>query len=138
MVKNLVCIKKIDWLDEDNPEAEVLFEIKGEHFWAFCHPCDFKVGEIAEVYFSTIDEEISETAFWEENKEQKKDIVPSENSRTYFYCYGQLISIHPVVIDCGSISLSLGDWINDDRTIGNYVYFVIARLDIGRPERSDI
>jgi hypothetical protein len=132
MEKYIVIIKQIDWLDKENPEAEVLFEINGMQFWAFCHPCNFKEGEIVEVYFSSIDEDVSEFAFWEENKEHKKDIVPSEINRTYFYCYGQLKSIHPVIVDCGAINLSFGDWINDESTIGNYVYFVLARLDIGR------
>lgn len=128
----IVSIKRIDWLDMENPEAEVLFEIKGKQLWAFCHPCNFKEGEIAEVYFSFIEEEIPESVFWDGNKEQKIDIVPSENNRCHYYCYGQLKSIHPVIIDCGYVTLSFGDWINDERTIGSYVYFVMDRLDIGR------
>lgn len=132
MEKYIVNIKQVDWLDKDNPEAEVLFEINGRQFWAFCHPCNFKDGEIAEVYFSFIEDEVSESAFWEENNKHKRDLVPSVINRCYFYCYGRLQSIHPVIIDCGAINLSFGDWINDERTIGSYVYFIIARLDIGR------
>lgn len=130
MKKYTVSIKQIDWLDKENPEAEILFEINGKQLWAFCHPCNFREGEIAEVYFSVIEEEMSEFAFWDENKKHKRDIVPSENNRCYYYCYGQLKKIHPVIIDCGVVSLFLGDWINDERTIGSYVYFVISRLDI--------
>lgn len=135
MYKYIVSIKQIDWLDKDNPEAEVLFEINGKVFWAFCHPCSFVEGEIAEVYFSFIEEEISETAFWNENKEQKREIVSSDNNRCYYYCYGKLKSICPVIIDCGAIELFFGDWINDKRMLGTYVYFVVARLDIGRVTR---
>ena len=132
MEKNIVSIKQIGWFDKENPEAEVLFDINGRQFWAFCHPCDFEEGEIAEVYFSIIEEEISESAFWEGNSEYKIDMVSSEINRCSYYCNGQLKSIHPVVIDCGAINISFGDWINDEKTIGSYVYFVIARLDIGR------
>jgi len=132
MEEYIVSIKEIDWLDKENPEAEILFEISGKQFWAFCHPCYFKEGEIVEAYFSFIEEEVSESAFWAENKEQKKEVVPSDSNRCHYYCYGELKSIHPVVIDCGAIDLSFGDWINDERMIGSYVYFVMARLDIGR------
>jgi hypothetical protein len=38
MQKYLVIIKKIDWIDFENPEAEVLIELNGNEFWAFCHP----------------------------------------------------------------------------------------------------
>lgn len=131
MKKYVVSVKQIDWIDKDNPEAEVLFEINGRQLWAFCHPCNFKEGEIAEVYLSFIEGEVSESVFWEENKEHKRDIVPSGINRCYYYCYGQLQNIHPVIIDCGTISLSFGDWVNDEKMIGSYVYFVIARLDIG-------
>jgi hypothetical protein len=132
MIKYIVNIKQIDWLDRENPEAEILFEICGKEFWAFCHPCNFKEDEIVEVFFSFIEEEMSEYAFWEENKERNKEIVPSNKNRFHYYCYGELKSIHPVVIDCGTLNLSFGDWINDERMLGNYVYFVIARLDIFR------
>jgi hypothetical protein len=128
----IVNIKRVDWIDKENPEAEVLFLVKGKEFWAFCHPCDFKEEETAEVYFSFLEDEILESAFWNENKEQKKDIVASRNNRCYYYCFGQLKNINPVIIDCGHITFSYGDWINDETLIGNYVYFVIARLDISR------
>ena len=127
-----VSIEQIDWLDKEGAEAEIFFEINGKKLWAFCHPCNFTEGEIAEVYFSFIEEHISESAFWDENKDQKKDIVPSKNHRCYYYCYGQLKSIHPVIIDCGALTLSFGNWVNDERTIGSYVYFVISRLDMYR------
>ncbi len=132
MERYTVNIKKIDWLDKENPEAEVLFEINKKQFWAFSHPCDFIEGEIAEAYFSFIESEVPESTFWDENKEQKKEILQSQNNRCEYYCYGQLRSIHPAVVDCGDITFSIGDWLNDDRTVGSYVYFVIARLDIGK------
>ena len=132
MEKFTVNIRSINWIDKESSEAEVLFEIGGKQFWAFCHPCDFIKAETAEVYFSFIEGEISEKAFWDENKENKKEIIPSENNKWSYFCYGQLKEIHPVVVDCGALTVSFGDWINDESTIGCYVYFVIARLDIGK------
>ena len=126
-----VNINKIYWLDTENPEAEILFEIDGKQFWAFCHPCDFIEGEIVNVKLSFIEEEISDIAFWNINKEKGKKIVPSGN-RCSYQCYGQIKQIHPLIIDCGSLVLSFGDWIDDIKAIGYYVYFVISRLDIER------
>lgn len=133
MDKSIVEVKQVNWLDKENAEAEIIFEIKGREFCAFCHPCDFSEGEIAEVYFSFIEDELPESAFWDKNnKEMKKEIVQSKDDKWRYYCYGQLKNIHPVFIDCGVITLSFGDWINDERTVGSYVYFVMARFDIGR------
>jgi hypothetical protein len=132
MEKIIVSIKNISWIDKESSEAEVLFQISGKQFWAFCHPCDFNDGEMAEVSFSFIEEEISENAFWTENKEQKREIIALEDDKWRYYCYGLLKSIHPTIIDCGAINLSFGDWINDERVVGSYVYFVISRLDISR------
>lgn len=132
MERYLANIKQIEWIDKEGAEAEVLFEINGKQLWAFCHPCDFTEGTTEEVYFSFIEEEIPESAFWDENREEKKEIVPAENDKWRYYCYGQLKSIHPVMIDCGTVTLSFGDWINDERTVGSYVYFVMSRLDIGK------
>jgi hypothetical protein len=125
-----VDIKEIIWIDRESKEAEVLFEISGNQLWAFCHPCKFIKGASEKVRFSFIEEETSELSFWNNNKERKKEVISSNNSRWSYYCYGKIVSIHPVTIDCGVIELPFGDWINDERTLGSYVYFVVSRLDI--------
>jgi len=129
MDKYKVIIKKIDWLDKDNPEADVLFEIEQKQYWAFCQPCNFKEGEEAEVCFNFIEEEIAEASFWNENKDQKKEIVSSSEKARY-YCYGQLESIDPEIINCGPISFKSISRTNDEKAINSYVYFVTSRLDI--------
>ena len=45
--------------------------------------------------------------------------------------YGQILSISPVIIDFGDFELNVGNWINDHRVIGEYVFWKIERLDIG-------
>lgn len=134
MDKHIVKIKQINWIDAENTEAEILFEMEGLQFWAFCHPCNFREGDTAEVYFSFLEEDIAESSFWNENAERKMEIISSNNNNWRYYCYGRLKSIHPVEIDCGSIVFSSGDWINDERCVGSYVYFVISRLDMTRLE----
>lgn len=132
MDRYTVEIKRVSWIDRDGLEAEVLFEIKDQNFWAFCHPCNFNDGETADVYFSFIEVEISEHAFWNENREFRQEIISIEDNKYYYKCFGQLQNIHPVIIDCGTLILTFGDWLDDEKVIGNYVYFVMSRLDIVR------
>ena len=44
--------------------------------------------------------------------------------------YGQVVSIRPVVVDFGVLRLEVGDWTNDSRCVGEYVFVPIARLDL--------
>lgn len=133
MIEFEVYIKKIDWIDKEAAEAEVLFEINGQDFWAFCHPCHFLENSKETAFFDFIENEISETKFWNGNKNKIKKIVPMVDNKWSYYCYGQIEQINPVIVNCGSIIFSLGDWINDRNVINNYVYFVISRLDIMKP-----
>jgi hypothetical protein len=127
-----VLIRKVDWIDRDGLEADILFEISGKVLWAFCQPCDFEESEIATVSFSFLEKDLPEVSFWKENKYNKKEIVSFENIRGYYNCYGQIIDIQPVIIDCGIIIFFNGNWINDKEAIGKYVYFTISRLDVSR------
>ncbi|TWR23803.1 hypothetical protein FPZ42_18665 [Mucilaginibacter achroorhodeus] len=130
MENYLATIKQINWLDKEALEAEVLFEIRGEAFWAFSYPCEFSAGETTLVSLSFLEEDISETTFWHENNAQKKVVIRSERDNLRYYCYGRLVGINPVTTDCGVLTFSNGDWINDASVIGQYVYFVISRLDV--------
>jgi hypothetical protein len=132
MIMYTANVKQINWIDKEAAEAELLCEINGTQYWAFCHPCNFREGETTEAVFNFIDEEISEFAFWNENRDSRKEIVPAENDRWRYYCYGQLQGINPTLVDCGTITLSVGDFVNDERAIGKHVYFVISRLDIAK------
>ncbi len=130
MEKYTVDVKRIIWLDKESLEAEVKFEINGKEMYAFCHPCKLaKIGNEV-VTFNILEENISDSSFLEGNPEKRKGMVPDNGSKWRYYCYGQITSIHPVWVDCGDIKFTLGDWINDERVIGSFVYFVISRLDI--------
>ena len=132
MEKYNVTIKKIEWFDKDNPEANVLFEIEKKEYWAFCHPCNFIDGEEVSVNFNFIEDEISEFSFWNENKNHTTEIIASLSDKTRYYCYGQLRNSSPKTINCGPISF---DWVienKDPKLMTYYVYFVVARLDISK------
>lgn len=129
-MNNCVRILKIEWMDNDNPEAEVYFEINNRKFWAFCHPCKFVVNDTVKVRFEYIEEEVPQNVFWNENYDCKKEIISIKNNRWSYSCNGQIISNSPVEIDCGSIIFNYYDLKIDENKIGSYVYFVISRLDI--------
>ena len=44
--------------------------------------------------------------------------------------YGRVVAIHPVRVDFGLLTLDVGDWTNDTRCIGEYVFVRIDRLDL--------
>ena len=125
-----VIIKKIDWLDIECQEAEVLFDLGDSQYWAFCQPCKFKEGETANVSLPFImsNDTSLETLFSNNDKEMKID--PSTSNRLSYYCYGKITNINPVTADCGDILFDLGEMTHDERVIGEYVYFVVDRLDI--------
>lgn len=130
MTEFKVYIKKINWIDKEALEAEVLFEINGQNLWAFCHPCHFIENQEEKVFFDFIEHEIPETEFWNNNENNIKKMAPMEDNKWSYFCYGQIEQINPVKVNCGSITLSFGNWINDKSIINSYVYFVISRLDI--------
>ncbi|PXA04019.1 hypothetical protein DDZ13_08210 [Coraliomargarita sinensis] len=61
------------------------------------------------------------------NPEKKKTI---ENIEGWSYrAFGEVISINPVVVDCGLIKVHDVVHANDERVIGEHVGFTITRLD---------
>ncbi len=130
MEKHSASVKQINWIDKAGLEAEVQVEVGGAQLWAFCHPCSLREGETAEVYFHFIQEAIPEFAFWNDNAQSRKEIRPSENNKLRYCCYGQIKRLHPMLVDCGAVTLCFGDWLNDESVMGVYVYFVISRLDV--------
>ncbi|MCK9156028.1 MAG: hypothetical protein M0P12_07935 [Paludibacteraceae bacterium] len=54
-MKYNVQIKKIEWIDQESNEAEVLFEFGDSMYWAFCCPCFLSEGEKKNVNISFIE-----------------------------------------------------------------------------------
>lgn len=126
-----VFIKRIDWLDQETREADVCFEVGKNRYWAFCHPCGFTEGEERYVGFDFVDcEDITWETMFSYNRDEEQKMVPVANDRTSYCCYGKVIGVNPVIVDCGDLRLDCGALTHDDRVIGSYVYFVISRLDV--------
>ena len=132
MVKHTVEIIKINWVERTALEAEIIFKLGDATYSAFSHSCNFQEGEIVDVYFDFVVSDSNDDTFFNGNDLHLKKIIQDENQSTSYKCYGQIKSIHPLTIDCGTISLTFGDWINDDRVIGWYVYFKIFQLEISK------
>ena len=124
-------IKEIDWIDQDGQEADVCFKLGDSTFWAFCHPCRFEKGATVDLDLTFLEsEDISFDTFFSYNTNKEMKILPFDDDRTSYYCYGRILSVNPVVIDCGDIQFDYGEFTSDERVVGEFVYFVITRLNL--------
>lgn len=69
---------------------------------------------------------------WEQmfggNADHRKELVRTGDWS--YDAYGQIISIKPVVADFGLFRLTLGDFTNDERCVGEWILEKIQRLDM--------
>jgi hypothetical protein len=124
-------IRKIDWfLGEDPPEGTVTFEGKnGRLVDAFSWGQKFLLGSSVEIELSSIDAPLEWKIQFSENKNKETKLVKSAGNWEY-EGYGQIKSIHPVIIDFGDIDLNTGDWTDDIGLVNEYIYWKIDRLDL--------
>lgn len=125
----IVLIEKKDWMEpEDIFEGTITFFIKDHEYRAFSFGYDYKEGSNINVDFVQLEEDLS----WEDifnnniNREKRLNLTGEWS----YDGYGEIISINPVIADFGDIILDLGDWSNDRRIIGEYIFWKIIRLSI--------
>ncbi len=124
-----VLIEEIIWSEPiDIFEGTINFSIEGVKYSASSFGYDYKVGSKLEVEFDHISDETTWEERFNNNFEKKKCLIKTGNWS--YDGYGQIISINPVVANFGQIELELGDWTNDKRVIGEYIFWKILRLDI--------
>ena len=124
-----VLIEKVNWhLSKEMKEGTVTFNIKGITYNAFSFNNDFKEGQEYDVNFTHIPGDTT----WDENfnNNSQKMKCLEQKGKWAFDGYGQIISINPVVANFGDIELELGDWTNDKRVIGEYIFWRISRLNL--------
>lgn len=131
----IVTIKQIDWIDQEAKEADVCFMLRDSLYWVFCHPCDFTEGEVCEVEIDMLEGEDSWETMFSVNTKRDMKILPFERGRCSYCCYGRIESICSVIADCGDLQFDLGNFTHDERVVGEYIYFVIDRMDIKRSIR---
>ncbi|MCQ2189502.1 MAG: hypothetical protein MJZ00_06290 [Paludibacteraceae bacterium] len=130
-MKFQVKIKRIDWIDQDTKEAEVFFRVGNSDYWAFSSPFNFAEGSISNIEIDFLEsEDVSFESFFSDNRDKEMKIVPFGDNRTSYHCYGRIINVNPIIVDCGDMQFEHGEFTHDEKVIGEYVYFVISRLEI--------
>lgn len=127
-------IIRTDWfLGTDPPEGTVTFKGKnGGLIGAFSYGHDFPVGKEIEVDLTSLNGDIEFETIFSGNPNKEKKLV--KVSDWEYEGYGQITGINPVTIDFGDFELEAGEWVNDNRVIGEFIYWKIERLDIWKLE----
>ena len=85
-------------------------------------------GEEFEVELSALtDDQTSWDAMFAGNPNKMKGLEPLTGWS--YLASGQIVSIHPVVVDCGILSVPDVFHSNDSRVVGEFISFTISRLD---------
>ncbi|PJI09387.1 hypothetical protein [Clostridium pasteurianum] len=132
-IGNYTEVKIIDmkWLSEEANEAIVSFKVSNKVYQAFGCPVDFEVGNSYKVEFGFIEgADVQWDAMFNENKDKIKDLIIKPSSTWSYSAYGQVLSVNPVIVDCGIGEFDIGYLSRDERLIGEYIFFDISRLDI--------
>jgi len=127
-----VLVKKVNWhLSKDIKEGTVSFQIGKNSYKADSIFDDYPLDQSVDVefsHFSDIDDPWQKA--FDNNPEKKKCLVNTKDCS--YDGFAQIISIHPIKADFGDIILDLGNWSNDERIVGEYIFWPIARLSISR------
>ena len=127
-MKHQVQIISVDLMDKY--EGTVHFEINGNDYKAFFYGEEYEPGQNVKVEFDHLESPLEWDVIFNENKDKELRIEKTENSEWSYYGYGRIKSINPITADFGDIKLELGDWTNDPKVVGEYIYWTIDRLDI--------
>lgn len=123
-------ILQTDWfLNQEHFEGTVTFQGKNsDAIQAFSHGIEFTVGDKLDVDMDGIFDEMPWDAIFSGNPEREIKLV--QNGDWTYEAYGKILDINPVLIDFGAFELNTGNWTNDSKVIGEYVYWRIERLEI--------
>lgn len=123
-------ITNTNWfLNKENYEGTVTFRgKKGGLINVFSYGTEFKVGKKTKLELDSISAKLDwDTIF---SKNQDKELKLIQKSDWEYEGYGKILDINPIVIDFGEFELNTGNWTNDQKIIGEFVYWEIERLDI--------
>lgn len=125
---NELKVVKIDY--DDTHTGTVKFEtLNGRQFPAMFSNKQFKLSNSYFIKFCSLDYPLEWDIIFSGNKNHQKLIEP-DSRYCSFIAYGQILSTNPIVADFGDILLELGEWSNDPRVIGEFIYWKIDRLDV--------
>lgn len=127
-----ILVREINTQSTGSKEAIITFELQGKEYKAYSYPHNFVVNKFQDAVFDFIESDIDDDVFWDSNVDKVIKLEQDTINPLKYYCYGKIIDINPVMIDCGDLTFDYGDISNDSRIIGHYVYFVIDRLDVSK------
>lgn len=128
MIINNLKVYKIELYDP--LEGKVTFVAQnGKQIEAFFWGEKFEEQKDYLVEFSSLDYPLDWSVVFSENKEKTKNLI-IDNELCSYLAYGQIISINPTVVDFGDIVMEIHLSTNDEKVIGEYIYWKIDRLDI--------
>ncbi|WP_051560522.1 hypothetical protein [Clostridium beijerinckii] len=126
-----VKIIDMEWLSEEANEAIVSFQINNKVYKAFGCPVNFEVGNFYKVEFDFIEGvDVQWDVMFSENKDKIKDLIIKLNGIWSYSAYGQILTVNPIMVDCGIGKFDLGYISRDERLVGEYIFFNISRLNI--------
>jgi hypothetical protein len=125
-------VKIIEVNRTDKFEGTVAFKINDRQYDAYYWGDNFLPGEELNISLTQLESPLKWETIFGENREREIKIEKSDTKDWTYYCYGTIHSVKPVIADFGDFQLDLGDWTNDENIIGEYIYWVVARLDIKR------
>jgi hypothetical protein len=115
-------------------EDTATFDINGRLYDAFYYGDNFRSGEKANVILTQLGYPLALDTIFGENKRRETKIEKSSQGNWTYHCYGAIKSIKPIIADFGDFQMDLGNWTNDEKVIGEHIYWTIDRLDIQRAE----
>ena len=114
----------------DPYEGTVTFETNtGKIFSAMFWGQEFHLNNLYFVTFSSLDFPLDWEVIFSENKGHLKTIEPNKEQCSYM-AYGKILSINPIKVDFGDLVMNVGNWTNDEKVIGEFIYWKIDRLDV--------
>jgi len=114
----------------DEMVGEVIFTSQsGNDFEAFFCGNEIIPSNYANVEFCSLDYDLDWNIIFTENKSKIKKLIKEKGYCSY-QSYGQILSINPTVVDFGDIIMEIGLSTNDEKVVGEFIYWKIDRLDI--------
>ena len=131
-MKHSIEVLKVDQTDE--LDGLLTFRCGQNVYNAFYWGYMFRPGERREVSFMQLDYPLKWEAIFGENRKNEIKIEKDKINDAGYYCYGIIESLQPIIANFGDLRLNIGNWTNDEKVIGEFIYWKIDRLDISFPE----
>jgi hypothetical protein len=129
MKNSRVKINKADWMDNKAISGTIHFTINGRNYKAYSWCNNFKENCEYNVEFFFLDSGTEWHEMFNANSTKRKTLIPVGENWDY-ECFGQVLSVNPVIADFGDLTLDIGHLSHDTKLVGEYIWLKIDRLSI--------